>query len=229
MADIVRAQGRQFLERYQSSCQLSAAEGISGHRALPHRCARRTQGQVCSSAASTKRPSPITPVDRDAVPKCQAQARRAMARGAAAGTAQHQLLPRRVHRASRTEPAGTHLAQARFSTCCSRPVPRPCSKWPPIPNGSAQRSDSSPSCIPGVPTCCAITMSTASSPAADCHPTISAGSTPATRCSCCPFRCCAPSSATSSSPDCGSLYRKDLLDCRGPAADFQDPATGSKN
>src|ERR1035438_10097000 len=34
---------------------------------------------------------------------------------------------------------------------------------------------------------------------ADCQPTISAGSTPLIRCSCCRFPFCAPSSATSSS------------------------------
>src|ERR1035438_7070128 len=79
------------------------------------------------------------------------------------------------------------------------PVPGPCSKSPPIPNAWAQRSASYPSCTPGDPTCCPITIYTQSSPAADCQPTISAGSTPLIRCSCCRFPFCAPSSATSSS------------------------------
>ena len=42
VADIVRRKGRQFLERFQVDPQLSAAEGISGCRALPHRGSRRT-------------------------------------------------------------------------------------------------------------------------------------------------------------------------------------------
>src|ERR1035438_10644789 len=63
------------------------------------------------------------------------------------------------------------------------PVPRPCSKWPLIPNASAQRSDSYPSCTHGGPTCCPIIISTQSFPAADCRPITSAGFIPAIRCS----------------------------------------------
>jgi hypothetical protein len=51
-------------------------------------------------------------------------------------------------------------------------------------------------CIAGVPTPCTIRMSTVSSPAADSHPTTSAGSI-RIRASCCPSRCFVASFATS--------------------------------
>ncbi len=42
VADVVRAKGRQFLERFKASSQLSAAEGISGCVAVPYRGSRWT-------------------------------------------------------------------------------------------------------------------------------------------------------------------------------------------
>jgi hypothetical protein len=67
-------------------------------------------------------------------------------------------------------------------------------------------------------------MSTALSQAAVYQPTTGGGSPPATRCSCCRFPLCAPSSAKSFLAGLCHLYGKNLLDSRGPARDFSDPA-----
>jgi hypothetical protein len=44
VADVVRAKGRQFLERYRFIVSYKQAEGISGHEALPHCCPWRASG-----------------------------------------------------------------------------------------------------------------------------------------------------------------------------------------
>ena len=139
-----------------------------------------------------------------------------LASGTAARPPQHQLLPRPLHRASRTEPAG-----ADFSQAILRPAVR--GQFPDLAGGGRRSQatgcrdrDFCRSCIRGVPTCWAITMSTASSPPEDCRPTTGDGSTPATRCSCCLFPYCAPCSATSSSTDFGSFTTRTSSTAAGP-------------
>ena len=67
-------------------------------------------------------------------------------------------------------------------------------------------------------------MSTLSFPPGDCQPIIGDGSRPATHCSSCPFRYCAPLREKFLA-GLRQLYRKDMLDLRGPAAEFRDPAS----
>ena len=222
VADILRAKGSQFLERYQVQSQLSAAEGISGHPALPYRRSRRTQGQVCRLPVRSTYLLQLLPIAMlSQVPGAGSPA---MARGAATRTARHQLLPCRLHRASRTEPAGTHYAQAILRPAVRGQFPDPArggrrSETPrrrdriPLHPAHLEFEPARPS-----------TMSTVSFPAADCQPTTSDGSTPAIRCSCCPFPTCAPCSATSSLPDYGSSTARTCSTAAGPAADFSDPA-----
>ena len=90
------------------------------------------------------------------------------------------------------------------------------------PTPRAQRSGSSPSCTHGDPTCCPITISTQSFPAAGLSAdhqrwilyqpsnVPAAGSGIGAR-----------RSEPGSSMDCGKLHRKDQLDCCGPASDFR--------
>ena len=47
VADIVRAKGRRYLEHYQSSVSYQQLKAYRAVERLPHRCSRRTQGQVC--------------------------------------------------------------------------------------------------------------------------------------------------------------------------------------
>ena len=160
VADIVRRKGRQFLERFKAVLNY---QQLKAYRAVK-RCRTAALGghrDKCDGLYVRSTLSPTTHADHRCCPKCQAQARKTMARDPATRSLEHQLLPRCLHPAPRTEPAGTDFTQATASTCCSRPVPRPCSKSPPIPNASARRSGSSPSCTPGVPTCCPIIISTA--------------------------------------------------------------------
>ena len=81
----------------------------------------------------------------------------------------------------------------------------------------------SPSCIHGVRPCWAIITSIAWSPAADCPPIIRDGFPPATRCSCCPIPVLHNVFRKKFLAGLRQLYRKNRLDCRGPAADFRDP------
>jgi len=60
-------------------------------------------------------------------------------------------------------------------------------------------------------TCCPITISMPWFPAADCRPTASAGFIPAIPCSCCRFRFCVPSSVRSSSQDSATSTARTCL------------------
>jgi hypothetical protein len=53
VADIVRTQGRQFLERYSSSLSYQHLKAFSRHRALPHSC-RRAKSQVGLQVSTCK-------------------------------------------------------------------------------------------------------------------------------------------------------------------------------
>ena len=60
VADILRAQGNRFLDRYEKSFELSATQGFSG---LSNAAARRHWAAISMPVpdVDTKRPSPITP------------------------------------------------------------------------------------------------------------------------------------------------------------------------
>ena len=202
VADILRRKGRQYLQRYQSCLSY---QQLKAYRAVS-RCRTAALGGHKDKCVGCQYEAPISynSCRSRCCPKCQAQARRRWLEVAATRSAQHQLLPCRVHRTPRTEPAGPDYSPTFLRSACSMPAPRPCSKWPPIP--TARRRDRiplHPAHLESEPAA-ATTMSTASSPAADYPPITGDGSRPATRCSCCPFRYCATSSATSSSPDSGS-------------------------
>ena len=144
----------------------------------------------------------------------------AMAPGPAAGPPQHQLLPRRVHRASRTEPTGADFSQAildllfEASSQTLLEVGRD-PKWLGAEIGFLSILHTWSSNLLGhYHVHCVV-------PGGGLSPDHQRWIQPATRGSCCPFPYCAPCSARSSLTDFGSLYRKNLLDCRGPAADFQ--------
>jgi hypothetical protein len=104
VADILRAQGKRFLERYHSGFsyqQLKAFRAIlrcrtaalGGHIDVCHGCGYET-GISYNSCRSRS------------CPKCQAQPANVGSRRGNE-TARHRLLPRRVHRTSRTQPTGT--------------------------------------------------------------------------------------------------------------------------
>ena len=103
-------------------------------------------------------------------------------------------------------PLAPDFSEAVSSICCSMPVRRPCSKWLPIQNGSAQEIGFlsilhtwSQTLLGHYHVHCVLVPD-----AADCPPIIRDGFPPATRCSCCPFRYCTTSSARSSLPDFAS-------------------------
>src|ERR1700758_4198203 len=197
MADIVRRKGRQFLQRFKA---ILSYQQLKAYRAI-QRCRTAALGGHKDKCEDCPYEAPISynSCRSRSCPKCQAQARKRWLE------AQRQdLLNTNYFHVVFTVPHELNplalTSRRPFSTCYSTPAPRPCSKSLEIPDASLQRSGSSPSCTRGVPTCCPIIMSIASFPVADYRPIISAGSTPAIRCSCCLFPSCAPSSARNSSP-----------------------------
>jgi len=110
VADIVRTQGRQFLERYSSSLsyqQLKAFRAIVRCRtaALGGHTDKCVDWPVRSTHLLQLVPIAVLSQMPGAGPQ-------PLASGTAARPPQHQLLPRRLHRASRTEPASADFSQA---------------------------------------------------------------------------------------------------------------------
>ena len=119
VADILRAQGDRFLERYRSSIgfqQLKAFRAIlrcrtaalGGHIDVCQRC-----GYQANSYNSCRNRS---------CPKCQAQSRERWLAARRTRTPGHQLFPCCVHRAPRTQLAGDWKISVCFTTCCSPPA-----------------------------------------------------------------------------------------------------------
>ena len=235
VADVVRARGREFLKRFKSS---RSYQLLKAFRAV-ERCRTAALGghkDKCVAAASTKRPSLITPADHDAVPSARHRPDSDGSRHGN-GNCSPPTTSMSPHRASRTgQRVCSAPARRSSTTCCSRPAPRRCWKWRLTRSSSAPRSVSFRSCIRGDRTCFFIHISTVSCPPADCLRTISAGYTlhplflvpvPSLRIA---FR-------TRSSQDSSTFYGKGLLEYRGPASACKDPgcvrrdhgATGRKS
>lgn len=195
LADILRAQGQQFLERYPSSFsyqQLKAFRAIlrcrtaalGGHIDVCHGCGYE-MGISYNSCRSR------------CCPKCQAQAR-----GRWLEARQQELLdtgyfhvvftvPHELNPLALKNPA--HFYHLLFSASSQTLL-----EVAADPKYLSAEIGFLSICTAGVPTSCSIRMSTVSSPPADSPPTTSAGSIPI-RASCCPSPCSAASFATSSS------------------------------
>ena len=110
MADIVRRKGKQFLQRFKAVLNY---QQLKAYRAVK-RCrtaalgGHRDKCEDCTYEA----PFSYNSCRSRCCPKCQAQARRRWLQIQQRDLAQHQLLPRRLHPAPRTEPAGTDFTQA---------------------------------------------------------------------------------------------------------------------
>src|SRR5438552_11885548 len=82
---------------------LSAAQSVSGHSALPHRCAGRSSRRLPELRASGHL---IQLVQKSALPQVPDAGARALVGGSRTRTPDHQLLPCCVHCAPRTQRAG---------------------------------------------------------------------------------------------------------------------------
>src|SRR5439155_983403 len=88
---------------------LSAAQSVSGHSALPHRCAGRSSRCLPKLRSSGHL---IQLVQKSALPQVPDARARALVGGSRTRTPDHQLLPCCVHCASRTQWAGPSVALA---------------------------------------------------------------------------------------------------------------------
>ncbi len=222
VADIVRAQGRQFLERFQASFSYQALKAFRPSSAA----APQLSADIRTSVSSAGHEAPISynSCRTRCCPKCQAQARAALARSAATRTAHHQLFPRRLHRAPRSEPAGAHTSRRFFDLLfdassqtlleVAADPKRLCAEigflailhtWSPEP---------------AAPLPCPLRRSRRRSVARSS----ALDPVPATRCSCCPCRSCSPCSAASSSYCLGSAIGKGLFDVEASPPTSSDPS-----
>ena len=124
----------------------------------------------------------------------------AMAPDPATRSVEHQLLPRRLHPAPRTEPSGTDFTQAtaRPAVRCQFPDPARSGRRSPTP----RRRDRIPihPAHMGIQPAAPLSYPRSRSRRRTVRRSSSAGFRPAIRCFWCRFASCAPSSATSSSP-----------------------------
>ena len=185
VADIVRRRGRQFLERYQSSLSY---QQLKAYRAVL-RCRTAALGGHKDKCVHCQYEAPVSynSCRSRCCPKCQAHVRRrwleAQQRDLLNTNYFHVVftLPHELNPLALTSPRPfLDLLFEASSTNLLDVAAAPPTARPPT-------SAFSSSCTHGAPTCSVITTSTASFPPAVCQPTISAGSRPAIRCSCCPF------------------------------------------
>ncbi len=105
VADILRAQGNRFLERYQSSISYQQLKAFRAVLALSHRLARRPPRRVFAVRLRNRHVLQLVP--QPPLSQVPGAGPRTLDRSPATGTAPHRLLPRRVHRSARTQPSGT--------------------------------------------------------------------------------------------------------------------------
>ena len=120
VADVVRAKGRQFLERFRA---ILSYQQLKAFRAVL-RCRTAALGghrQVCRLPVRSTHFLQLLQVTQ--LPQVPGAGPPAMARGTATRPAQHELFPRRLHRAPRTEPAGAHYSQAIFRSAVPGQLP----------------------------------------------------------------------------------------------------------
>ena len=197
VADILRAQGNQFLERYKSSFSY---QQLKAFRAIL-RCRSAALGghiDVCLKCGHQEGISYNSCRNRSC-PKCQAQARERWLEAR-----QQELLDTGYFHVVFTVPHELNPlalnSPPRFYDLLFEASSQTLLEVAADPKRLGAEIGFLSILQVGVLTSCSIPMSTVSSPAADSHPTTSAGSI-RIRASCCPSRCFVASFATSSCSD----------------------------
>jgi hypothetical protein len=159
VADILRAQGSHFLNKYPSSF---GYQKLKAFRAIQN-CRTAALGghlDACSECGQ-HRPSPTTPAVTGTAPSARRKPVSVGWRRASARCCRPAIFT--LSSASRTNSTSLRWkTHARSTTCYLRPVPPRHSRWQLTPNVSALRLASSVFCIPGGKICCSILIFTAS-------------------------------------------------------------------
>lgn len=213
VADIVRAKGRQFLQRFKA---VFSYQALKAFRAVL-RCRTRALGGHKDKCADCRYEAPISynSCRSRCCPKCQAQARRrwveAQQRDLLSTNYFHVVftVPHELNPLALTSPRRFFDLLFEASSQALIEVAADPKRLGAEIGFLAILHTWGSNLLP-------ITISIASFPPADWPLIISAGSTPATRCSCCPFRSCELCSAKSSSTGFASSTARACSIAEGP-------------